>query len=317
MIDSRIVRLFPMPVLGATLLAAATLPLSAQKEFEAEEPADAVRIRGNALNVPDFEPPAEEIDWKATGEYHIRKTSPRPLASGRRILIHLGDAPRREPPAAKPPPPELSKEELEAMLAEYQAEKFISLSATVVDGKATLLRWRHEGARYKAWSSVDFNYLRGITRFEINSQPYSAYMATGNVTSEHRDGWGWLGVPEGPPPFAEGVVEYEIIGEGAVNDEAFEGILALHKLYASKRSELHDAREKREAENEKRKAWLEENPPEEREPELYFWQGKDGGLLIEDDPAAAPSVRRPSNEKLKALSEAYRRGMRERGQREN
>ncbi len=285
------------------------LVVHASAQRETDPNAGEIRILDKVFEVPDFIPPTPKPDWKETGEFQIQKTRERILSSGKKIKIHLGQPPLREPAPPKPEEPELTEAELEKLKAEYKAEKFLSLSATVVDGKATLVRWSYGEQSYRIWSAVDFNHLRGISRFYVDGQPYSIFMGIGDVSSEQREGWKWLGVSDGPPNFEGSKVEYEIVGDAIPDKEALDAIHALHEVYASKGPELRAAHEKWKREDEKRRAWLEENPPEEKDAELYFWQGKDGGLLIADDPSAAPKVTRPSPEKLQALTDAYLEGM--------
>ncbi|NCF87803.1 MAG: hypothetical protein GWQ08_20145 [Verrucomicrobiaceae bacterium] len=284
----------------------------AQREAVLEKRDDRqVSITNNVLDVREFTPPDPKVDWKSTGEFQIQKTRERVMPSGKKILIHLGQPPMHPPDPLKPEPVELTDAELEKLKAEYIPEKFLSLSATVVDEQATLVRWSHAGKSYKIWSAVDFNHLRGLSRFHVDGQPYSLFMGIGNASSEHRNGWEWLGESDGPPDFDGSKVEYEFINEDVPDGEALEVIHALHEVYASKGPELKAAYGKRERENAKRRAWLEQNPPAEKDAELYLWQGKDGGLLIDDDPSAAPKVSRPSKQRLQALTDAYVRGMRE------
>ena len=56
--------------------------------------------------------------------------------------------------------------EVQAWLAERAKTTHMFISATVIDRRATLLRWWHDGAEYQAWSNADWMILTGFSNFE-------------------------------------------------------------------------------------------------------------------------------------------------------
>lgn len=153
------------------------------------------------------------------------------------------------------------KAEIEAM----NNALVFSLSATVVDHRATRLRWIHEGKIYEAWSNVDFNHLTGFTRFKVDGRYYDPYFGIGNTSSEME------GV-EKAPDFPTREPTFILTRGDAGNAAALEGVEALHALYRVERGRLKAAYEKRELARLKRQRYLEANPPKPEDVTIQFWK---------------------------------------------
>ncbi|RYZ70544.1 MAG: hypothetical protein EOP09_05930 [Proteobacteria bacterium] len=71
------------------------------------------------------------------------------------------------------------------------------LSASVVDHRATLLRWWEAGKEYQAWSNLDFKYLTGFASFSKGDRHFVTFMGVGDVSSASPRGFEVLH-PGGP-----------------------------------------------------------------------------------------------------------------------
>jgi hypothetical protein len=56
----------------------------------------------------------------------------------------------------------------------------ITLSATVFDREQTMLRWNVGTEEYVAWTNVDFNYLRGLSKFSSHGKSYLLNLGIGD-----------------------------------------------------------------------------------------------------------------------------------------
>jgi len=153
------------------------------------------------------------------------------------------------------------KEEIEAM----NNALVFSVSATVVDHRATRLHWRHNGKIYEAWSNVDFNHLTGFARFKVDGRYYDPYFGIGNTSSEMED-------VEKAPDFPTRQPTFILTRGDAGDTDALEGVEALHTLYRAERGRLKTAYEKREMTSLERQRYLEANPPKPRDVTIQFWK---------------------------------------------
>ncbi len=259
-----------MRCLAVILLGAIVANANAQREIRSVQlGTEEVKI-SNRLSAK-FVPPVR----KADPNFEIQATKEKHLP-GRKIRVH-----QISPPDRRPVPPEtkatpevlLTPKEIARLEAEYQVETFASLSATVVDRKATFLRWSYGKEDFYAWSSIDFNFVRGLGRFELDGKPYSLFMGIGDIEAERLEDWVGL-----PPKFTGSAPQFQVVSDNNPSPEALEVIEAIHKMYASKEQELKLAYKEREKANRERKAWLKRNPkPTDRN--FYLWQGESGGVL--------------------------------------
>lgn len=213
---------------------------------------------------------------KPEPNYDIRSTKETELP-GRKVRIHQIDLPERVPvPEAQrvvPEVPQLTPEEIAEIEANYRPGIFTSLSATVVDRKATFLRWSYRGESFYAWSSIDFNFIRGVGRFEIDDQSYSLFMGIGETTEDRLEDW--VGKP---PRFRGKQPQFQVVSDNDPGPDALHVVEAIHKLYASKEKELKQAYLDQQKANRERKEWERLNP-KNTDTNFYLWQGPDGGVL--------------------------------------
>ena len=145
--------------------------------------------------------------------------------------------------------------------------EFLAVFATVVDRRATYLRWFFDRQEYSAWSNVDFNYLLGFSRFRKGDREFTSMLFLSNVASSDRAGLSQevddflATLPADSPGFLP------VEGDFA-NAEALEGIEALHDLYVAEEARLKDAYELRQ------QAKDEEIPsePETKDVTVHFWK---------------------------------------------
>ena len=182
--------------------------------------------------------------------------------------------------------PELTEDEIAALLELYGREKWLSISATVFDERVTLLRWSHEGTKYWAWSNVHFGHLSGLGQFKLGKQRYSLWMGWGKTRSEwvSEDDW-----PGKPPELPDEPAQFEPIGE--VPDEALETITVLHKVYAREGERLAKIYEKRQRANEAWRAWKEANPPQPQDIEVVLWPSKTARFMTRPIPYEDAKIR--------------------------
>jgi hypothetical protein len=185
-----------------------------------------------------------------------------------------------DPGFPDPTPPPSVPVDLTALQAfkntpEYQAMQersdnttHLFLSATVVDHRATLLRWWDNGKEYQAWSNVDFNYLTGFASFSKGERHFVTFMGVGDIDSTKLPQESMFLIPADLPA---GAPQFKMIQGLASDSESYEAIAALHELYASDAERLREAYELREARRRAAEAELRANPPVPKDIVLNFW----------------------------------------------
>lgn len=127
---------------------------------------------------------------KVLPEFKIISTEEIPMEK-RKLIVNRVENPGFPDPTPPPPVP-VDPAALEAFKnsPEYQAMQersentaHLFLSATVVDHRATLLRWWDKGKEYQAWSNVDFNYLTGFASFSKGDRHFVTFMGVGDIDS--------------------------------------------------------------------------------------------------------------------------------------
>lgn len=168
----------------------------------------------------------------------------------------------------------LTSEEIEAALAAHiatEAKPMVSLTlfGEVDEEGISELWWEHEGSRYRIFTNANFLYFTGHGLFEDLDKRYSVFML---VTSSET-----ISVSENWEPtlddFTSDALEYFIVewGDAAEPSEAaFTGIEAMLSQYAESASEMQMAYENRVQIQQARKAYLEANPPKERDVIINF-----------------------------------------------
>jgi hypothetical protein len=71
--------------------------------------------------------------------------------------------------------------ELSARQEVLRATTTITLSATVFDRQNTRLRWNVGAEEYVAWTNVDFNYFRELSKFTSNGKNYALNLGIGDT----------------------------------------------------------------------------------------------------------------------------------------
>jgi len=143
------------------------------------------------------------------------------------------------------------------------------LSASVVDHRATLLRWWEDGKEYQAWSNLDFKYLTGFASFSKGERNFVTFMGVGDVSSAALREDSMFKIPADLPT---GTPDFRMIQGAAGESEGYDAIVALHELYATDGQRLRVAYELREARQKAAEAELRANPPIPKDIVLNFWK---------------------------------------------
>ena len=136
----------------------------------------------------EFVPPAPKPPIPSVPESEVIQRS-RVFQGGRFVtteeLVPLDEPPAVEQTAVPAPTPEEIAADRAEWLEESRAhpEVMLSLSGTVYDHKATLLRWRNGDEEFQAWSNIDFNVMRGMSSVEVGSTTYVIFMMIGDEST--------------------------------------------------------------------------------------------------------------------------------------
>ena len=249
---------------ASTFILACGFPLQAQDE------------NGTRLVSPVADgTPAEPAPPKELPAFTVQSTTVRQLADRKIIMQRVSDPGLPAPP---PPPPAATKEELEALraspewqerIANYKPTKLILLSATVVDGKMTFVRWYHEGEEFQAWSNINFNHLSGFAEFESDKARYGFIMAVGDISSAMERKFEW---PGKPPDLGVDYPAFTLVRGDESKGDALAMMIALHDLYENEQDKLVAAHEGRLRARGEREAWLRANPPQPKDTVIQFWR---------------------------------------------
>lgn len=219
--------------------------------------------------------PAAPVPPKVVPKFSVLSTTTHRLKDRKILMQRVADPRLPERPA---PPTAKSKEEVEALraspewqelIAKYKKTELMMLSATVVDGRATFLRWWHEGEEYEAWSNVDFNHFSGFAEFEAGEKHFAYMMAVGNVSPAGDRNLAWVGKP---PELGVDYPAFTIVKGDTSKADALGMMVSMHDLYENEREKLVAAHESRVTEQAKREAWLKANPPKPKDTVIQFWR---------------------------------------------
>jgi len=181
----------------------------------------------------------------------------------------------------------ISAAEFGEMLRKYEEKEYrtIMLSATVYDREFTELRWSHGGERYLAYSSIDFNFMRGFTEFETGGAVYSFLLGIGNESTGDigelnrlalkpgREGLVERQIPQ-KPVFTPGRAEYVVVSDDPAiieRDDVFDPIDALHTNFELNETRLRIRHQRAEALEEARKRYEAANPVEPQDIVINFY----------------------------------------------
>lgn len=254
-----------------TISLACSLPLQAQDD-------NAAKLVGPVSDGT----PAEPAPPKELPAFTVRSTIVRQLEDRKIIMQRVADPQLPDPP---PPPAPATKEELEALRASpewqeridnHKESKLILLSATVVDGRATFVRWYHEGEEYQAWSNVNFNHLSGFAEFESDRTRYAFIMAVGDIITDKKHKLEW---PGKPPELGVDYPAFTLVKGDESKGDALAMMIALHDLYENEQDKLVAAHKGRLRASAEREAWLRANPPQPQDTVIQFWPRKGSRYL--------------------------------------
>jgi hypothetical protein len=197
----------------------------------------------------------------------------------RQVTIHrIADPGLPDPRPKLPERQAMSAEEIEAFRNSPAVQQWLEkaaktthlfISATVVDDRATFLRWWHDGAEYQAWSNSDWMILTGFAECQKDDKRFISLLMAGRMSSVTLPADSPYRIPDDLPaePGA-----YRITRGDLANPEAYEGITALHELYRSDYTRLKQAYDLREERRKEREAALRANPPVPEDIVLHYWK---------------------------------------------
>jgi hypothetical protein len=220
---------------------------------------------------PPPPPPA-----KVLHEFKIITTEEIPLEQRKMIINRVEDPgfPDPTPPApAVIDPATVAAFKNSPAYLEWQQKQThtisLFLSASVVDHRATLLRWWEGGKEYQAWSNVDFKHLTGFVSFSKGDRNFVTFMGVGDVSSASLRAESMFQVPADLPT---GKPDFRMVQGAGGESEGYDAIVALHELYATDGERLRAAYELREARRMEAEAELRANPPVPKDIVLNFWK---------------------------------------------
>lgn len=197
----------------------------------------------------------------------------------RQVTIHrIADPGLPDPRPKLPERQEMSAEQIEAFrnspavqqwMEEAAKTTHLFISATVVDGRATFLRWWHDGAEYQAWSNSDWMILTGFAECQKGEKRFVSLLMAGRMSSANLPADSPYRIPD---DLQTEPGTYRITQGDLAKTEAYEGITALHELYRSDYARLKQTYDLRELRRKDREAALRANPPQPEDVVLYFWK---------------------------------------------
>ena len=194
-----------------------------------------------------------------------------------------------DPPAplpVLPPSDPLVIARLKQLRESYRGTELVFLSATVFDGRRTLLRIYPNGdakGEITAWSNIDFSHFSGFSTYRVHNQDgtfsdYGLLMGIGNAdTSRLRKRLANYSydydLPEIPelPDLAISGPSFVVVG-GETNGEAMDTLSQVHDLYRKEGVRMEEACHAREKASVERYAYLLKNPPVPENIVIRFWQ---------------------------------------------
>jgi hypothetical protein len=149
--------------------------------------------------------------------------------------------------------------------------KLCHFSCAVFDQRSTLVRWTHEGRKFAAWSSVNWNHVSIMPGFDSNdgTTRYAVILGLGNYRTDRSRPFLKATML---PDFSENQVTWKLI-EGDPSDAAAqENLKAIHDYYFVHRAFLKEKWENLERVRMARVEWLKANPPEPHDIIVRHWE---------------------------------------------
>lgn len=231
-----------------------------------------VRIIGELSDGTPPPPPPPKV----FPEFKVLRTEVIPLEKRKMILNQVEDPGFPDPtpptPAAVDPAVLAAFKNSPAFLERQEQQTRTTnlfLSASVVDQRATLLRWWEGGKEYQAWSNLNFKYLTGFTAFRKGERHFMTFMGVGDVDAESVRKHSLFQIPADLPT---GKAAFIILQGVAAESEGYEAIAALHELYDTDGERLRVAYELRELRRKEAEEELRANPPVPKDIILNFWK---------------------------------------------
>lgn len=236
-----------------------------------------VTITGDILDGSPSEPsPKMELPAVVIRESRTNNLSDRKITFNRvadpKLPVPRPSLPEKAPLSAKQIEGIQNSPEVQRWIKEAKQTTHLFLSATVVDEKATLLRWWHEGVEFQAWSNVNFNYLTGFAEYRKGEQLYSALLMVGDVSSAQQPEDSPYRIPAGLPSGKPALIPVGEFEEMAENVKTLDAIHALHELYQTEGERLKWAHVQRKLKRKEREAALLTNPPVPEDVVLNYWK---------------------------------------------
>lgn len=187
------------------------------------------------------------------------------------VILQRVDPPPALPPTVPPAKvPDLSPQEIETQRQrEAKQHTVLLFSATVFDHRFTELRWTGEAGKFRAFSSIDFQYFGGMPEIETADTIYTVMLALAAGTAaeaEERT----RKAPEVsllPKDRTAWVLAEDSKQEGTPVMTALD---AIHTYYDTHRAELIHTYEQRAAAEAERQRQLREQPPVPKEIIIRF-----------------------------------------------
>jgi len=150
-----------------------------------------------------------------------------------------------------------------------------TVSATVIDGKTTMLEWNSHDEQQKiiSFSNMNWELLGGFKKLEDDNRSYTSMIFTRNITRAEFDELN-ISFPDHLPPIEQGGARYTTVTDGEISPVAADFLEAIHKLYDQDRERIKEAHTEREQKREERELELLENPPKPQDVTLQFWKRK-------------------------------------------
>lgn len=233
---------------------------------------------------------------KVIHDFKVLSTEEIPLEQRKMILHRVEDPGFPDPtppvPIVTPMDPATQaafRQSLEERREAQDKTTHLFLSATIVDHRATLLRWWSDGKEFQAWSNVDFNFLTGFASFSKGDRHFVTFMGVGDVDSGSLRHDTLFSIPADLPT---GLPHFRMVDGAGTGTEEYEAVAALHELYQNEGERLREAYALREKRREEAEAELRANPPVPKDIVLNFWKV--------EPPKAATKIQAPKQGKIEA-----------------
>lgn len=149
-----------------------------------------------------------------------------------------------------------------------------TISATVIDGKITMLEWESNSdpqQKIVSFSNVNWNLFGGFQTLEDKTKSYTAMIFARTMTRSDFDEL-QISFPDHLPSLEEGGARYTIVSEGEISPIALSFLETVHKFYDKEERKIKNVHAKREKKRKARERELRENPPKQEDVVIQFWK---------------------------------------------